>query len=125
MQKYCKKIAAPQFHTWSSTALFSVALSGLTDVDRTGSSFFHLIWAQPDERFCLLIWKTSGVHTFSFASHCEYWKKVECALEFELSETFLILSLLEAPCRALFAQGSVSFYNDAGYELFSPVSAAL
>lgn len=37
----CKKIAAPQFHTWSPTVLLTVALGGLTLVDRTGNSAFH------------------------------------------------------------------------------------
>ena len=46
-----KKIAAPQFHTWSPTALLSVALSGLTNVDRTGNSIFRLIWPQPTVSF--------------------------------------------------------------------------
>lgn len=36
-----KKIAAPQFHTWSPTVLLTVALGGLTLVDRTGNSAFH------------------------------------------------------------------------------------
>lgn len=38
----CKKIAAPQFHTWSPT----VSLNGLTIVDRTGNSMSHLAWQQ-------------------------------------------------------------------------------
>lgn len=43
-----KKIAAPQFRTWSPTALLSVALSSLTSVDRTGNSASCLVWPQPN-----------------------------------------------------------------------------
>ena len=46
-----QKIAAPQFHALSPTALLGVALSGLTNVDRTGNSIFHLIWPQPKVSF--------------------------------------------------------------------------
>ena len=48
---WSKKIAAPQFHALSPTALLGVALSGLTNVDRTGNSIFHLIWPQPKVSF--------------------------------------------------------------------------
>ena len=55
-----KKIAAPQFHTWSPTALLTVALSGLTNVDRTGNSTFHLIWPQPNVSFAAPLYPTAG-----------------------------------------------------------------
>ena len=55
LSRFGKKIAAPQFHTWSPTALLSVALSGLTNVDRTGNSIFRLIWPQPLEHLAILL----------------------------------------------------------------------
>ena len=56
----CKKIAAPQFHALSPTALLGVALSGLTNVDRTGNSIFHLIWPQPKVSFAAAWYAAAG-----------------------------------------------------------------
>ena len=62
----CKKIAAPQFHALSPTALLGVALSGLTNVDRTGNSIFHLIWPQPKVSFAAAWYAAAG------AAVCDY-----------------------------------------------------
>ena len=41
-----QKVAAPQFRIWSPTTLLSVALWGLTNVDRTGNSAVLMMWPQ-------------------------------------------------------------------------------